>query len=260
MMSPPSIKFSQKRFWLPITILFFLLAIIVFGESNQSLFFTINNFSQYTGTVFWQHMTLAGDVLTLLMLIMIFIGRHAKLLWSLFTAALVCGVVVQSMKWGIQNPRPTALLDAGSYTLIGPALSSTYSLPSGHTASATVIFTVIALYMRAPLIWIAAVLLFIGAGMSRIVLGVHWPLDVLSGIGVGWISAFIGIRWSQIWFWGLRPSGMKIISLLLLTSAFYTLFFHNHHLPDVRWFQSGFSLLCIALSLKPIYGIWKKTS
>lgn len=69
-----------------------------------------------------------------------------------------------------------------------------YAFPSGHTANATVVWLGLALLLvrgpRARLFAIAAAaLLAVAIGLSRNMLGVHWPSDVVGGwaLGLFWI-------------------------------------------------------------------------
>lgn len=66
---------------------------------------------------------------------------------------------------------------------------SSYSYPSGHAAHSTTLYLLLALLLapRAarPLAVGAAALLAGAIGLSRIILGVHWPSDVIGGWAVG---------------------------------------------------------------------------
>ncbi len=61
--------------------------------------------------------------------------------------------------------------------------SDKFSFPSGHTAAAFVFATLIAAFfpMFAPAAYVLAVLI----GLSRIMLGVHYPSDIAAGAALG---------------------------------------------------------------------------
>ncbi len=66
-----------------------------------------------------------------------------------------------------------------------------FSFPSGHTAAAfTVAFV---FYYFYPILFIPFVVLASLIGISRIYLGLHYPSDVLAGLGLGFVSAKLGI-------------------------------------------------------------------
>jgi len=65
--------------------------------------------------------------------------------------------------------------------------SDKFSFPSGHTAAAFVMATTIAQFYP-PFAFLAyTVALMIG--MSRVLLGVHFPTDILAGMVLGFVSA-----------------------------------------------------------------------
>lgn len=71
------------------------------------------------------------------------------------------------------------------------------SFPSGHMALATALLLTISLYLPAKYKWIAPVGIVL-AGLSRINLGVHGPMDIIGGFAIGWAAValfkFVEIR------------------------------------------------------------------
>ncbi len=79
--------------------------------------------------------------------------------------------------------------------------AQSFAFPSGHAANATLVWLCLALLLsrtpraRAPAIW-AAVWLALIVGLSRVVLGVHWPSDVIAGWALGLFWALLLLRLS----------------------------------------------------------------
>jgi membrane-associated phospholipid phosphatase len=107
-------------------------------------------------------------------------------------AALVaggCGLLVAAAKVLIARDRPDPLLRVITET--------GYSFPSGHAASALTAFAAVAWLVCMvttgrtvrTTAWLAAGLLTVAIGLSRVYLGVHYPSDVLGGwlLGVTWL-------------------------------------------------------------------------
>ena len=78
---------------------------------------------------------------------------------------------------------------ASSNILLGTAPLDKYSFPSGHTLHA-VSFSLIALHYYPVLAWLLIPLTFLIA-LSRVVLGLHYPTDVLAGASIGTLLATV---------------------------------------------------------------------
>ena len=68
------------------------------------------------------------------------------------------------------------------------------SFPSGHTASAFALATVLALRTRSPWVGAAAYGAAAAVGMSRAVLDKHWLSDIVAGAVVGYLVARLVVR------------------------------------------------------------------
>ena len=66
-----------------------------------------------------------------------------------------------------------------------------YSFPSGHSSTAVTAYGSLALCRPRPLLKLAAVLLPLLVGLSRVCLGVHYPTDVLAGWLLGLLVTFL---------------------------------------------------------------------
>jgi undecaprenyl-diphosphatase len=117
-------------------------------------------------------------------------------------AALVCaGAGTYLLKVAIDRPSPAV----GRW-----AFSTDGSFPSGHAADSAALFVAVAMVTavaicRRPLtraaVLAAGFAIPAGIGVSRLVLGTHWPTDVLAGWGLGAAAAIACVLAAM----GLRP-------------------------------------------------------
>jgi len=117
--------------------------------------------------------------------------RHAAVV--LLAVALSARLLVELLKMWTARPRPEAALH-----LVG---TQTWSFPSGHATNATVIGLALALLLvrdprrRRAALCAAALLAFL-VGLSRVMLGVHWPSDVVAGWAFGLLFVLLLVRLS----------------------------------------------------------------
>lgn len=65
-----------------------------------------------------------------------------------------------------------------------------YSFPSGHAQGSTAFWGFLALKLKTRLAYLGAAVLILLISFSRIFLGVHWPIDIVGGIGIGLVLLF----------------------------------------------------------------------
>lgn len=75
----------------------------------------------------------------------------------------------------------------------------TSSFPSGHAANSMIFYLALALILTAGSRWhrpaaALAVLVSLGIGVSRVMLGVHWPSDVVGGWAFGALWVLLTLR------------------------------------------------------------------
>ena len=108
---------------------------------------------------------------------------------------LLCIALNSTLKWVFQVPRPD----------MGLGLSG-FSFPSGHSSASAAFFAMLAILLgtgqRLPwrrLAYLCALLPALLIGISRIMLGAHWPLDVLAA----WCEGLMAAALLRLWL--LRP-------------------------------------------------------
>lgn len=208
----PSLLFIP--FFILISIVFFLYTQQALNPNayihiQKSTFLYINaQLAHYPGLL--DNFTQLGNALIDMSFLSIFI-YYAPAIWeSLISGSLISLIVASSLKKMFTIPRPEAALEHHSFNIIGQHLSGHNSLPSGHSIT---IFTTLTVLMFALMprkihrryVWI---FLITGAGLlvafTRVGIGAHYPLDVLTGSTVGFACGLTGIllnRKYNIWAW-----------------------------------------------------------
>jgi undecaprenyl-diphosphatase len=125
--------------------------------------------------------------------------RLRPLLWQVCLATLLALVAVDLvLKPLIARGRPFVTIHDARVVVARPP---TYSFPSGHAASAVAgaFVTTLMLPRARTLLWTLAALI----ALSRIYVGVHYPLDVLFGALVGFA---VGVLVTGGRAWYIHPS------------------------------------------------------
>lgn len=172
----------------------------------------------------WENITFIGDTATALALVLLFSYRFPQITLALLVSSLVATLLIHGFKALLHTPRPPSVLAASELITIGPVFKHN-SMPSGHTATA---FTLATLLLRTVsgrgwrlIILLAALLV----GWSRIACGVHWPVDVLMGASIGLFSGWCGLCISHVL--KLRISVYAMVSVIMLAAALYLFGYHG---------------------------------
>jgi len=238
---------SNLRNLLILLLAVFLIAIGFYGSdpehytvSQINLFLTLNNALSVTPD-FWLNVTELGDVAVLLPILSLFILKDVRI-WAAIFGSIPLGLVLtHGNKALFAMPRPAAIIDVEQFEVVGRTLTGHTSLPSGHTltifAIMTAVLGVMILYRKTqhPFLWSIFIVLFTSmVAISRIAVGAHWPVDVLTGAVLGIMAGLSGVyltyKYSAWWNWmgNIKFNYIHVIVLLLFI---YALISRQHFIP-----------------------------
>lgn len=167
---------------------------------------------------------------------------------ALILALIIGGIVMHTMKRTLHIDRPAAHFgpDHPVFQVIGKVLKKG-SMPSGHSATAFAVAALLVLHegratLWRHLWWVLAAL----QALSRVVVGAHWPSDVLVGSGMGLLLAPLTWRLQasvRLAAWLRSPTVSKAVALSLPLLGLYLCFSHQDWDAPLG-VQIGVMLLC----------------
>jgi membrane-associated phospholipid phosphatase len=165
---------------------------------DEELFLKLNQLLKDHGFVsvfrlFWP----LGKTPFTLILIALMAVYNWKLSLAAFIIYFVTLLVEKLVKRIVRRTRPFSSID--SVYMLQPQKPMDPSFPSGDAMRAWFLALAIpqAFNFILPYNWITLLLATI-ISLGRIAFGVHYPLDVLSGAGLGWIAAGIWIELANL--------------------------------------------------------------
>ncbi|MBX2858159.1 MAG: glycosyltransferase family 39 protein [Cellvibrionaceae bacterium] len=198
-------------------------ALILFSLGGYQVWFNeINAFTPKLPEIVLHCLTSFGDGALILALILVFAPRHAQFHWVALIAAITGGLVSNLLKEYFSAARPPAMLVEEAINIVGKAYHRN-SFPSGHTLTAFLIASSAYFYVQRSRTKATLIFLASGVGVSRVLVGVHWPIDVLVGaslgIGCGMLAVFLATRWRT----ALTPPLHSFILFLLVAACIHVL-------------------------------------
>ncbi|WP_338073213.1 phosphatase PAP2 family protein [Halochromatium salexigens] len=201
-----------------------------FSGDYHSGFLTLNGLFAVLPASLWQWLTVLGDERVSLTLALFLSRRHPRVFWALICAALLAIAYARGLKPLVDAARPPAVLPAERLRLIGEA-HARHSFPSGHSVTAAVFFGVLAYYAQSLRWRLAFILLATAAGLSRVAVGVHWPVDVMAGLAGGAVAALVGVWLARRSLWGIHDERVHLTFVVLAAFAAVALLFDDGGYP-----------------------------
>ena len=215
------------------------------SDANRSVFVLLNALGPLTSDWFWANINVLGDALVAFALCLTLWRRRPDLLWAIAVVAVLGTLWVHGLKSFADVAGPPAVL-GDEVHVIGPPYK-THSCPSGHATAAFAVGGVLALGLRSPA-WKAAIFVVaLLADLSRAVVGVHWPLDILAGMFGGWLCAAAGL-WiaDRTRRFGLHSAAQWTAAILLAVCAAALALGSGVEYPQAALLQRAIGLASLA--------------
>lgn len=169
----------------------------------------LQSFASPTADAFWGTVTdLMSEDVFLLVIPLFFWCVDAWKGWLFGNLMLLSIIGNEALKAVINMPRPTT----DEVRVIRDDTVSGSSFPSGHAQFSVTFWGYLAWLAKQPLMWGLALVMALLIGVSRMYLGLHWPVDVLAGYIAGIVGLSLAIlaynRWHHLtlndWHLALR--------------------------------------------------------
>lgn len=242
--------------WLPPVAGLALLVLVLAGGANRAAFLVLNHAGQALGLLFWLHLTMLGDGAVALALVLPCIRRVPHCFWAALAAAVFAALWTQVTKQFVDMPRPLSVLAPDQFLQAGPAYRRV-SFPSGHAAAAFAMAGIWTMGVAgSPLPRVLLLLLASLVSLSRIMVGVHWPVDILWGMLGGWLGAWLGLQLSSRRTWSTAGPGGAAAGLVLLGVAASLLVSRHIGIPAVLPAQRLVGLVCLLWGGREMLLMW----
>jgi membrane-associated phospholipid phosphatase len=221
--------------------------LLFFLGGNQRLFLALNALGPMTSDLLWANVTILGDAAVVLALGLALWRRRPDLLWGFLITAILATLWARGFKPLLDVPRPPAVLGDAVH-VIGRTYRAD-SFPSGHATAAFALAGVLVMGVRHTALTVFVLAVATLAALSRAVVGVHWPLDILGGAFGGWLAAVLGlVIGARTRGFGARPAVQWAGAAVLGGCAVALAAGYPHEYPDAVLFQRAIGICCLVVA------------
>ena len=214
-------------------------------DANRVLFMALNALGPATSDWLWANITVLGDTVVAFAVCLPLWRRRPEALWAFLFVALLGTAWADGLKALFDLDRPPAVL-GNAVHVIGPAYKA-HAFPSGHATAAFAIAGLYALGTAARSVAATAIAIAALVALSRVVVGAHWPLDILAGAFGGWLAAVIAVAIAhRTRAFGTQPAVQWLLALFLAACAAWLVIGDpKSGYPQADLFQRAIGICCL---------------
>ncbi|NND88055.1 MAG: phosphatase PAP2 family protein [Flavobacteriaceae bacterium] len=171
---------------------------------DTQLFQYLNQLGTPTWDRFWQIVTLKWSSIPLYIALLVLIYKELGLKMTLYILLLIAILITCSdqlanlFKYGIKRPRPCQVESLQETIRFVAVRCGRYGFYSAHAANSMAVAVFVSLLLRSRYAYLPLILMVwaVTVAYSRIYLGVHYPLDIFTGMFFG---SLLGGLFYGIW-------------------------------------------------------------
>jgi membrane-associated phospholipid phosphatase len=167
--------------------------LLIYGKENS--FLVINEHNNPEFDYVFEFWTYLGDGIIWVPLFVYVLFFKRDYLIAVIAALIICTLLTQFLKQVVfwNDFRPIVILANKVRTIPGYYINRQHSFPSGHTSTAfTLALLLASIVKRNVWVYVFPLIAFF-VGYSRVYLAQHFVTDVLAGIFVGIVSAYLAL-------------------------------------------------------------------
>lgn len=167
--------------------------LLIYGKENS--FLVINKLNSPEFDYVFKFWTYLGDGIIWIPLFVYVLVFKRDYLVSVLAALIICTALTQLLKRGVfwNDFRPIVVLANKVRVIPGYYMNRAHSFPSGHTSTAFTLALLLASIVKRNFWVFVFPLIAFFVGYSRVYLAQHFVTDVLAGIFVGIVSAYLSL-------------------------------------------------------------------
>lgn len=191
----------RRKLLLILSVAFFLSGVCLSASPlNQAWMLSVNHLVSNIDPM-WSFLTQFGEGGAALLLLLTLTQRSPTGTALSVKCFLLGSLLSPLLKTWFSHPRPLGVLGPELIHTIGVPAAASNAMPSGHSMTVVAAVTLLFWCLPAgrPFKWLGAfmVAFAILVALSRVMVGAHWPSDVIAGAGVGIFVVWLANAWEH---------------------------------------------------------------